>query len=227
MKRRTLIAASGRTLVGLSLPGGVKAQAGPHRIGLLTGFNRAAVDAFLGDLRPELEKLGSIEGRDYVMLKPRTSEGANDRLPALADELVSQAPHLILVSSIPATRALAKATKTVPVVMAGWARRSSWDRRRLQKARRQHYRLELPRRRAHSQVAPVPEGSGSSPAERRGLHQPEQRSCHRADQADARRRDGFGDAGQNRGGRGKERLRISVRGHSQRQHGIDTSSRNH
>ena len=119
MKRRTLIAASGGTLVGLSLPGGVKAQAGPRRIGLLTGFNRAAVDAFLGDLRPELEKLGWIEGRDYVMLEPRTAEGANDRLPAIADELVSQAPHMILVSSIPATRALAKATKTVPVVMAG------------------------------------------------------------------------------------------------------------
>lgn len=121
MKRRTFIAASGGTLLGVAPLKGAEAQAAPRRIGYLTAFNRANVDALLGELRPELEKLGWIEGRNYVMLEPRTAEGANERLQALADELVSQSPHLIIVSTVPATRALAKATKSVPVVMAGVA----------------------------------------------------------------------------------------------------------
>ncbi len=113
------MAASGGTLLGVSIRNGAQAQAAPRRIGFLSGFNRAGVDAFLGQLRPELERLGWFEGRNYVMLEPRMAEGANERLPALADELVSQGPHLIIVASIPAARALAKATKSVPIVMAG------------------------------------------------------------------------------------------------------------
>ncbi len=58
MKRRTFIASGGGTLLGVSLPKGAEAQAAPRRIGFLTGFNRANVEAFLGELRPELERLG-------------------------------------------------------------------------------------------------------------------------------------------------------------------------
>jgi len=49
------------------------------------------------------------------------AEGVNERLPALAAEFVAQRPDLILVQSVPAARALAKATKSIPIVMAGWA----------------------------------------------------------------------------------------------------------
>jgi putative ABC transport system substrate-binding protein len=54
-----------------------------------------------------------------LILEPRTAEGANERLPALAAELVAQSPDLILVQSVPAARALVKATKSIPVVMVG------------------------------------------------------------------------------------------------------------
>jgi len=47
------------------------------------------------------------------------AEGVNERLPALAAEFVAQRPDLILVQSVPAARALAKATKSIPIVMAG------------------------------------------------------------------------------------------------------------
>jgi putative ABC transport system substrate-binding protein len=90
-----------------------------RRIGFLSPFPRADIDEFLGLLRPELEKLGWTNGRNIMLLEPRTTEGANDRLPSVAAELVSQGPDLILVQSVPATRALMLATKSIPIVMAG------------------------------------------------------------------------------------------------------------
>ena len=77
------------------------------------------IDLLLGTLRPELEKLGWTEGRDFVFVEPRTADGANERLPILAAELVAESPDLILVQTVPATRALVKATKSIPVVMVG------------------------------------------------------------------------------------------------------------
>ena len=119
MKRRSLIAASAGTLLLAARLGAAHGQAAPRRIGFLSAFNRASADLLFAILRPELEKLGWSEGRNLVLLEPRTAEGANERLPALAAELVAQRPDLILVQSAPATRALAKATKSIPVVMVG------------------------------------------------------------------------------------------------------------
>jgi putative ABC transport system substrate-binding protein len=77
------------------------------------------MEAFLSQLRPELEKLGWIDGRNIVFLEPRTAGGDNARLQSLASELVAQGPDLILVSTVPATRALMQATKSIPIVMVG------------------------------------------------------------------------------------------------------------
>ena len=93
--------------------------AAPRRVGYLSAFNRATADSLLGLVRLELEKLGWTERRNLVLLEPRTAEGVNERLPALAAELVAQSPDLIIVQSIPAARALVKATKSIPVVMMG------------------------------------------------------------------------------------------------------------
>ena len=54
-----------------------------------------------------------------MLLEPRTAEGDNARLPSLAGELVAQSPDLILVQTVPATRALMQATKSIPIVMVG------------------------------------------------------------------------------------------------------------
>ncbi len=119
MKRRSFIVASGGILLVATHLGVAQGQAAPRRIGLLSAFNRASADSLLGLLRPELKKLGWSEGRNLVILEPRMAGGTNERLPALAAELVAQSPDLILVQSVPAARALVKATKSIPVVMVG------------------------------------------------------------------------------------------------------------
>jgi putative ABC transport system substrate-binding protein len=96
-------------------------QVTPRRIGTLSAFPLAAVEAFVSQLRPELEKLGWTDGRNIVLLAPRTTGGDNAALPAVAAELVAQGPDLILVQSVPATRALMQATKSIPIVMVGVA----------------------------------------------------------------------------------------------------------
>jgi hypothetical protein len=67
-------------------------QVTTRRIGFLSAFSHADIEGFLNQLRPELESLGWIDGRDIVLLEPRTAEGSYDRLPSLANELVAQRP---------------------------------------------------------------------------------------------------------------------------------------
>jgi putative ABC transport system substrate-binding protein len=94
-------------------------QVTTRRIGFLSAFARADMETFLGLLRPELEKLGWTDGRNIVLLEPRTTSGDNARLPSVATELVALGPDLILVQSVPATRALMQAAKSIPIVMVG------------------------------------------------------------------------------------------------------------
>jgi putative ABC transport system substrate-binding protein len=94
-------------------------QLAPRRIGVLSAFARAEVEAVIKELRAELEKLGWSEGRNIAFLELRTTEGRNERLLSVAAELVAQSPDLILVQSTPAARALMQATKAIPIVMIG------------------------------------------------------------------------------------------------------------
>jgi putative ABC transport system substrate-binding protein len=115
MDRRTFVASSGGVLILLAPNLRVRGQGTTRRIGFLSAFTRASVE----ELRPELEKLGWTDGRNIVLLEPRTADGRYELLPTMARELVSQGPDLILVMSIPATRALMQATKSIPIVMIG------------------------------------------------------------------------------------------------------------
>ena len=119
MKRRRFVAIVGGALFGLSHTQRAPGQATVRRIGFFSAFSRADIENSLGQVRPELEKLGWTDGRNIVLLEPRTTEGRNERLPSMAVELVAQGPDLILVQTVPATRALMQATKTIPIVMVG------------------------------------------------------------------------------------------------------------
>lgn len=119
MDRRTFIAITGGTLLGLSSSPRAQDQVTARRIGFLTPSARADMEAFLGQLRTELAKIGWTDGRNIAFLEPRTTEGRNELLPSVAGELVDQGPDLILVQSVPATRALMQATKSIPIVMVG------------------------------------------------------------------------------------------------------------
>ncbi len=62
-----------------------------------------------------LRERGWAEGQNFI-LERRYSEGRNDRLPALAAELVRLQPDLIVIVGTPAALAAKEATTTIPVV---------------------------------------------------------------------------------------------------------------
>ncbi len=118
-ERRAFVVALSGMLLGLSA--GLRAQvhAPTRRIGSLFTSARPDAESFLKLLRPELEKLGWIDGQNILLLEPQTAEGRNERLPSMAAELVAQAPDVILAQSVPATLALKQATKSIAIVMIG------------------------------------------------------------------------------------------------------------
>jgi putative ABC transport system substrate-binding protein len=74
-------------------------------------------------LRPQIEgfyqglkALGYIEGQN-ITVERREAEGKIERLPQLAQELVSLEPDLIVAATTPAVAAAQKATQTIPIVM--------------------------------------------------------------------------------------------------------------
>lgn len=89
------------------------------RIGILAGPSSSSVLSVLDQFRQELRKLGWLEGQTVTVLEPRSADGRNERLPALAAEVLKADPRVIVAFSAPATRALKQATTTIPIVM--WA----------------------------------------------------------------------------------------------------------
>jgi putative ABC transport system substrate-binding protein len=94
------------------------AQAGKiYRIGMLetrsTELNAANVSAF----RQGLSDLGYKDGENFQIVY-RSSDGRDERFPALAGELVRLKVDLILTRGTPAALAAKSATGAIPVVMA-------------------------------------------------------------------------------------------------------------
>ena len=117
MKRRSLL---GAALAFTVAPLASAQPAGtPRRIATLSAFPRGDVDVLLAALKRELERLGWVDGRTIAFLPPRVSEGRYDILPALAAEVAGLAPDVVVVQSAPATRAMARVTATIPIVMVG------------------------------------------------------------------------------------------------------------
>ena len=118
MNRRAFLG----TLAGglLAAPLTVEAQpAGKvYRIGFLgdvgdsaTGPTTSVQRAF----RAGLNELGYLEGRDFVM-EYRWAEGHNERLPALAADLVRAKVNVLVTAGTPGTTAAKQATQTIPIV---------------------------------------------------------------------------------------------------------------
>lgn len=88
------------------------------RIGFLAVGTREGrafmIEGFLQGLREH----GYVEGRNIV-IEYRFSEDRNDRLPALAAELIALKVQLIVASGTPASFAAKHATSTIPIVMGG------------------------------------------------------------------------------------------------------------
>ncbi len=86
------------------------------RIGILAGASSPYVLSVLDRFRQELGKLGWIEGQTVTVLELCSAEGRNERLPAVAAEVLKADPRVIVAFSAPATRALQQATTTIPIV---------------------------------------------------------------------------------------------------------------
>ena len=98
------------------LPLAVRAQQSTipaHRVGLLA---QDLQPGLLETFTDELHKLGYIEGAGFS-IETRNAAGQNERLPALAEELLRLKVEVIVAVNTPAVQAAAKATKTVPIVM--------------------------------------------------------------------------------------------------------------
>jgi ABC-type uncharacterized transport system substrate-binding protein len=109
-------------LIGLVLALGLAlaplAEAQPtgkvHRIGVL--LYDGAPPGLLEAFREGLRELGYAEGKN-IAIELRNAEGKNERLSALADELVRLKVEVILAVNTPSAHAAKKATKTIPIVM--------------------------------------------------------------------------------------------------------------
>ena len=117
MNRRTFIAALGGAAAWPLVARGQQQPIKVWRVGYLspspaTDFSVSMFNTF----RLKLQDLGYFEGKN-LRLEVRRAEGDLARLPALAKELVSLEPDVILTGGARATRAVQHATSSIPIVM--------------------------------------------------------------------------------------------------------------
>jgi putative ABC transport system substrate-binding protein len=115
-RRAFLAAAAAAAAVG-ALRAFAQAPAQPRRIGYLS--NRASLSEFDRAFVRGLAELGYVDGRN-VAIDFRFNAGDFDRLRRTVDELVATRPDVIVTSG-PAVRVVARATSTIPIVMAAIA----------------------------------------------------------------------------------------------------------
>ena len=101
-------------LSGCERPGQQAAKV--PRIGFLATGPRTGREFMIEGFLQGLREHGYVEGQNIV-IKYRFSEDRNDRLPALAAELVALKVRLIQASGTPASFAAKHATSTIPIVM--------------------------------------------------------------------------------------------------------------
>ncbi len=115
--RRDFLIAAGAILVA---PLAAEAQqARVARIGFLSS-NRVGATRSPEQFLQGLRDLGYVEGHNLA-IESRDAEGAVDRLPALAAELVRLKVDVIVAPSTPAALAAKQATRSIPIVFAGAA----------------------------------------------------------------------------------------------------------
>jgi len=92
-----------------------RGQPAPKAIGVLSPYGSADARAALQVFRRAMSELGYREGSNFVLIE-RFADGRNERLPALADELVKLRVDLILASTTNAVQAAQAATSSIPIV---------------------------------------------------------------------------------------------------------------
>jgi putative ABC transport system substrate-binding protein len=92
-------------------------QAATPVIGFLSAGTSQSMRDYVAAFYRGLAEGGFAEGRN-VGIDYRWSEGDNDRLPALAEDLVRRQVALVVAATTPASLAAKAATQTIPIVFA-------------------------------------------------------------------------------------------------------------
>jgi len=87
------------------------------KIGFLATTTQVSVAPVIAAFRQGLAELGYVEGKT-VLLEFRFADGAPERLPQLARELVAFKSDVIVATTDPAIAAVRRETQTIPIVMA-------------------------------------------------------------------------------------------------------------
>jgi putative tryptophan/tyrosine transport system substrate-binding protein len=118
MRRREVIALIGGAAAALPLAARAQQRERMRRIGLLLAYLESDPDQqeWIAAFRTELEVLGWTEGRNVQSAYRWGAEGRADRARALAEELVSTNPDVILVVGGTEVVALSQVTRSIPIV---------------------------------------------------------------------------------------------------------------
>src|ERR1700730_14153592 len=119
MRRREFITLLGGA-AAWPLTAGAQQSDQLRRVGMLLGYaeNDRQTQDRLAAFRQGLERLGWTEGRN-VRIDYRFAPASPDQAQLFAKELVSLRPDILVGNSTPATAALLRETRTIPVVFVG------------------------------------------------------------------------------------------------------------
>ncbi len=115
--RRAFLASVTSGLLAAPLAAGAQQAGKVYRIGVIVTAAPNETEHLIKALDEGLRELGYVEGRNIV-LQGRFAEGKQERLPALAEELVRLNVDVIVTGSNPVVAAIKKTTATIPIVMA-------------------------------------------------------------------------------------------------------------
>src|SRR5262245_19964468 len=117
MRRRDFIKVIGGAAAGYPLS--ARAQQRLRLIGVLDGLSDSDPEGPLRIMafQRELENLGWTEGRN-IRIEYRWAGGDADRIRTFAAELAGMKPDVVVARSSPPAEALARETRTIPIVFA-------------------------------------------------------------------------------------------------------------